>query len=116
MAQRRFPARFFKTVSGKEPVKDWLKHELELDDRRRIGQDIKTAEIGWPLGMPLVRSLKGGLWEVRTALSGGRIARVLFCAHEGNMILLHGFIKKSNKTPQTDLELAQRRMKDVKHG
>lgn len=81
-----------------------------------IGDNIRTAEFGWPVGMPLCRPLKGhkGLWEIRTNLSNGRIARVLFCARDGAMILLHGFIKKSQKTPLQDLNLAVKRMRGLK--
>jgi hypothetical protein len=58
---------FFRQGSGKEPVRDWLK-KLPAVDRKLIGQDIKTVQWGWPLGMPLVRSLGDGLWEIRTDL------------------------------------------------
>lgn len=89
---------------------------LAADDRRRIGEDIRTAEFGWPLGMPLCRSLAShkGLWEIRTALSDKRIARVLFCVHQGEMVLLHGFMMKSQKTPRADLDAAARRMRGLK--
>lgn len=89
---------------------------LAADDRRRIGEDIRTAEFGWPLGMPLCRSLAShkGLWEIRTALSDKRIARVLFCVHQGERVLLHGFLKKTQKTPRAELETAARRMKGLK--
>ena len=80
-------------------------------DRKIIGEDIKDVEYSWPLGMPLVRSLDHGLWEVRSNLSGSRIARVIFCVDEGRLVLLHGFIKKSQKTPQKDMELARRQKK-----
>lgn len=100
---------FFRTASGKEPVREWLK-SLPRESRRIIGEDIKTVQFGWPLGMPLVRKLDKGLWEVRIRLPDG-IARVLFTADEGHMILLHGFIKKSQKTPQDDLELAKTRLR-----
>jgi phage-related protein len=93
-------------------VRDWL---LELDpaDRRLVGFDIQTVEFGWPLGMPTCRSLGDGLWEVRTSgLSGQRIARVLFCIVAGEMVLLHGFIKKTQKTPQNEIETAHKRRKE----
>lgn len=98
---------FYRTDSGGEPVREWLK-SMSLEERKIIGEDIKTVQFGWPLGMPLVRSLGSGLWEVRSNLSN-RIARVIFTTKEGHMILLHGFIKKSQKTPKDDLELAQSR-------
>ena len=77
-----------------------------------IGVDIKTVELGWPLGMPLVGKLTPGLWEIRCHLAQG-IARVLFSTRGDTMVLLHGFIKKSQKTPTTDLALARKRMKEI---
>ena len=70
-------------------------------------------EFAWPIGMPLVRALGNGLWEVRSRLTRGRIARVLFCIHAGRMVLLHGFIKKTQKTPDADRDSALRRMKEI---
>ncbi len=99
---------FFETESRKEPVREWLK-SLDPADRKRIGEDIKLVQFRWPLGMPLVRKLETALWEVRTHLSGGRIVRILFTVKAGEMALLHGFIKKSRKTPSEDLRLARRR-------
>lgn len=100
---------FFRTASGNEPVREWLK-SLPRDARRTIGEDIKTVQFGWPLGMPLVRKLDTGLWEVRSRLPGG-MARVLFTTGEGQMVLLHGFLKKSQKTPADDLGLAKKRLR-----
>jgi len=105
---KRLPAHFYRLDSGREPVREWLK-ELESGDRKAIGEDIKYVEFSWPIGMPLVRSLGRELWEVRSRLPRGRIARVLFCVGRGRMVLLHGFIKKSRKTPQRDIELALQR-------
>ncbi len=99
---------FYKSASGKEPVRDWLK-KLDKEDRKVIGEDIKTVQFGWPLGMPLIRKIETGLWEVRIQLAN-RIARILFTSHEGLMVLLHGFIKKSQKTPANDLKVAKQRM------
>ena len=79
----------------------------------RTGQDIATVEYGWPVGMPACRSLGQGLWEVRSTLPGNRIARVIFCIAHGHMVLLHGFIKKTQKIPDEDLALARRRMKEI---
>lgn len=98
---------FYAEASGNEPVKEWL-YSLDKDERRIIGYDIKLVQFGWPLGMPLVGSLSKGIWEVRSKLDT-RIARVLFTAHSGRMVLLHGFIKKSQKTPPRELELAKKR-------
>lgn len=83
------------------------------DEKRILGEDIKTAQFGWPLGMPLIRKLEPGLWEVRSNLTSG-IARVLFTVEENTMILLHGFIKKSQKTPLDDLQLARDRLKQIR--
>ncbi len=107
---KRLPARFYRTDSGREPVREWLKN-LDLADRKVIGEDIKDAEFSWPIGMPLVRSLGGGLWEVRSSLPHGRIARILFCVAGQQMVLRHGFIKKTQKTPKPDIDLALKRMK-----
>ncbi|WYL99767.1 MAG: type II toxin-antitoxin system RelE/ParE family toxin [Gloeotrichia echinulata DVL01] len=105
MTDKRVPADFYKNENGTEPVRDWLK-DLEREDRYLIGADIKTVEFGWPIGMPTCRPMGGGLFEVRTSLPQGRIARVLFCIYEGRMVLLHGFIKKTQKTPKKELNLA----------
>ena len=108
---KRLQAVFYRSESGAEPVRVWLKG-LNKDDRFRIGTDIKTVEFGWPIGMPTCRPLKHGLFEVRTNL-GGRIARVLFCMADGRMVLLHGYIKKTQKTPQPDLDLALERKRKL---
>jgi phage-related protein len=105
---KRLPARFYRTDRGREPVREWLKN-LPAEDKKIIGEDIKDVEYAWPLGMPLVRGLGRGLWEVRSCLTGGRIARVIFTVEHGAMILLHGFIKKSQRMPKPDLDLALRR-------
>ncbi len=107
---KRLPARFYRLDSGREPVREWLK-ELGPEDRRLIGEDIKDVEFSWPIGMPLVRSLGDGLWEVRSNLTGGKIARVIFTVAPGAMVLLHGFVKKTQKTPKQDLTLALKRKK-----
>ena len=109
---KRLPAFFYALASGQEPVRVWLKG-LEEEDRRVLGEDIKDVEFSWPIGMPLCRALGKGLWEVRSDLPRGRIARVLFCIHEGRMVLLHGFIKKTQKTPQSDLNLALKRKQEI---
>lgn len=107
--QPTLPVRFFKTESGNEPVREWLK-ELPGQDRKTIGEDIKTVQFGWPMGMPLVDHIEGDIWEVRSKL-GNRIARVLFALDGSTMVLLHGFIKKTNKTPDQDKDLAKQRLK-----
>ena len=102
---------FYRTDAGNEPVREWLKG-LSREDKKSIGEDIKTAQFGWPLGMPLIRKLERGLWEVRSNINQG-IARVLFAVDGNVMILLHGFIKKSQKTPLTDLNTARRRLANL---
>ena len=104
------PVVFYRTTSGVEPVRDWLR-SLPDDDRRKIGIDLATVQVGWPVGMPICRPLGGGLWEVRSSLLHGRIARVIFCIEWECMVLLHGFIKKTPKTPQHDIDLALKRKK-----
>lgn len=108
-SNEKLDAVFFNTGSGVEPVRDWLKG-LIADQRKAIGEDIRTAQYGWPLGMPLIRKLESGLWEVRTNLRDG-IARTLFTVDGNQIILLHGFIKKSQKTPLNELQTARRRLK-----
>lgn len=109
---KRLPAAFYQLPSGREPVREWLK-SLGTEDRKLVGEDIKDVEFSWPIGMPLCRSLGKGMWEVRSDLLGGRIARVIFCIADGQMVLLHGFIKKTQKTPASDLELALKRRKEI---
>lgn len=106
-----FSVRFYRTATGTEPVREWLR-SLPREDMKRIGEDIKTVQFGWPLGMPLVRKLDTELWEVRSTLPQ-RIARVLFTVRQDTIILLHGFIKKSPKTPIEELRVAQSRAATV---
>ncbi len=103
---------FYRTASGREPVRDWLR-SLDRESKKIIGDDIKTVQYGWPLGMPLVRNLGAGLWEVRSQLRDG-IARVVFAAEQGLMVVVHGFVKKSRKTPQKELEIARRRAAELR--
>lgn len=91
-------------------MREWLK-SLDAEDRRIIGEDIKDVEFSWPIGMPLVRSLGRELWEVRSSLPQGRIARVIFCLEKDWMVLLHGFMKKTQKTPKQEIDLALKRKK-----
>lgn len=109
---KRLPASFYASSTGHEPVREWLK-ALDPADRKIIGEDIKDVEFSWPIGMPLCRALGNGLWEVRSSLPGGRIARVVFCVHDGQMVLLHGFMKKTQKTPTAAIEIALKRKKEI---
>jgi len=108
----RLTVRFYRELSGSEPVRQWLK-SLPEDERRAIGIDIKTVQFGWPMGMPVVDYIERNIWEVRSRLST-RIARVLFTLEGSTMLLLHGFIKKDRKTPKPDLELARQRLKKLR--
>ena len=103
---------FYRTETGNEPVREWLKG-LEREDRKAVGQDVKTAQYGWPLGMPLIRKLEPGLWEVRSHIAQG-IARVIFTVDDGVMVLLHGFVKKSQRTPPGDLRTARQRLANLR--
>ncbi|MFO1257106.1 MAG: type II toxin-antitoxin system RelE/ParE family toxin [Gammaproteobacteria bacterium] len=112
MKFKALAAYFYRSTVGNEPVRDWLKR-LNKEEKKTIGHDIQTVQYGWPLGMPLVRNLGDGLWEIRSTLSSSKIARVIFFMHHDTMILLHGFIKKTQKTPPADIALAKRRMNEV---
>jgi len=100
---------FFQTAVGNEPVREWLKG-LPKEERQSVGEDILTVQYAWPTGKPLVDSLGDGLWEVRSRLKN-RIARTLFIIADEEIVLLHGFIKKDQKTPKVDLDLARKRKK-----
>ena len=105
---------FYRSGAGREPVREWLR-DLDQESKKAFGEDIKTVQYGWPLGMPLVRSLGGGLWEVRSQVRDG-IGRILFLAEGHVMVLLHGFIKKTRKTPSQDLEIARKRVAELRRG
>lgn len=109
---KKIEAVFYELPSGNEPVREWLK-DLSDRDKKIIGRDIAMAEYGWPIGMPTCKSLKGGLYEIRSDLSSNRIARVIFCIYAGKMVLLHGFIKKTQKIEDADLELARKRKREI---
>ena len=110
---KKIYAAFYQNENEKIPVRDWLM-EMEREDRRVKGKDIQKVEFGWPIGMPYCRSLGKGLREVRSSISNNRIARVLFFTLNNEMILLHGFIKKTQKTPDKEKNIAIKRMKEVK--
>lgn len=109
---KKLPARFYVTPAGRKPVREWIL-EMPDADRHTIGKDIQKVEFGWPLGRPHCAPLGHGMWEVRSDLDSNRIARVIFCMGEGHMILLHGFIKKTQKVPQADIALALKRKREV---
>lgn len=108
---RPIPLRFWRSANGREPVREWLS-ALPADDRRVIGTDMAKVQFGWPIGMPVCRALKDGLWEVRSSLPSKREARMLFGFCDGELVALHAFIKKSNSAPD-ELALARQRLKDI---
>lgn len=105
---KKLDAVFYRTENNSEPVREWLK-QLPKIDKKVIGEDVATVQYGWPLGMPLVGSLGHGLWEVRTKLIDGRIARIIFFMDNNTMVMVNGFIKKSRKIPKLELSLAKKR-------
>lgn len=113
MEVKKIKAYFYKSESGVEPVREWLL-ELDIQDKKTIGYSIKLVEYGYPVGMPITKHLGNGLEEVRINLPSNKIARIIFVAEDGEMILLHGFIKKTQKTPDKELNLALQRYKKVK--
>ena len=109
---KEIPVVFYRTATGVEPVRDWLR-SLPEEDRRTVGIDLATIQVGWPVGMPLCRSLGEGLWEVRCRLPSHRTARILFFVHGGRIGIVNGFIKKTPKTPPDEIELSRKRMKEM---
>lgn len=109
---KKLPARFYINSAGRNPVREWIL-ELPEADRRTVGKDIQKVEFGWPLGRPHCAPLGDGLWEVRSTLDSNRIARVIFCMGDGHMILLHAFIKKTQKTSKTEIDVALKRRKEL---
>jgi phage-related protein len=110
-APRRLLVAFYRTHGGAELVRDWLR-SLDARERRAIGTDLMRIQFRWPVGMPLCRAMGDGLWEARTTLPSNRIARVLFFVNRDRIVLLHGFIKKTQKTPDEELALARKRRKE----
>lgn len=102
---------FYKSESGAEPVREWLK-ELRKEDRKAIGEDIKTAQFGWPMGMPLIEKIGKDIWYVRTHIRDG-IARTFFTVEKNTMVLLHGFIKKTGSIPLNEQQTVKRRLKNL---
>src|SRR5579871_2671710 len=109
---KKITARFYANARGSKPVREWIL-SLPVEDRKLVGRDIQKVEFGWPLGMPYCRALGKGLWEVRSDLTDGRIARVIFFIKDGEMVLLHGFEKKTQKTPPREIDLALTRKREV---
>ena len=109
---RKNPLIFYRSTSGSEPVREWLK-QLDEAERQAIGKDLLRAQWRWPVGMPLCRPMGGGLWDIRTNLPTQRTARVLLCVYRGHLVALHGFIKKTRATPDEDLATARKRQKEL---
>jgi phage-related protein len=112
-ALRPIPLRFWKSATGREPVREWL-NELPREDQRTAGRDIAKVQFGWPVGLPICRPLGGGLWEVRSTLKSRREARILFGFYEGMLVVLHAFIKKTQKTAPEELATARQRLKELR--
>jgi phage-related protein len=106
------PLAFWRSAAGREPLREWL-NELPREDKRTIGRDIAKVQFGWPIGLPVCRPLKDGLWEVRSSLPSKREARVFFGFHDGMLVALHAVIKKGRKASAEDLALARQRLKEV---
>jgi phage-related protein len=106
------PLVFWRSTAGREPVREWV-NELSRDDQRIIGRDMARVQFGWPIGLPVCRPLTRGLWEVRSTLPSKCEGRVLFGFHDGTLVALHAFIKKTRATPKDDLALARQRLKAV---
>lgn len=109
----KLSASFFQEIgTGNEPVREWLK-SMSRDDRRAIGIDIQTVQFSWPIGKPLADHIEGDIWEIRTRLDN-RVARILFVIEDASVVLLHGFIKKTQKTPLAELDIARQRLKRMR--
>ncbi len=111
-APQKIPLIFFRSSTGVEPVRDWLK-ALPEAERHMIGRDLLRAQWRWPAGMPLCRPMGNALWEIRTDFPTRRTARVLLCVYREHLVALHGFIKKSRATPDQDLALARKRQSEL---
>lgn len=107
---RLYPAYFFRSAAGREPVLEWLR-SLPKEDRLAIGLDLQRLEYRWPVGMPHSRPLGGGLHELRSNLPRGQTARLLFFVADARIIVLTGFIKKTRSTPHDEIALARVRMR-----
>jgi len=112
--KHKIPLAFYRLASGREPVREWYKEQSKAD-RDAIGYDLSRVQWRFPVGMPLCRAMGNGVYEVRTSLPSGRIARTFIMYHRGQLVALHAFIKKTQKTPEADLKLAQKRQQEIEH-
>lgn len=108
----QFEVIFFKTAKDNEPVKEWLS-SLDKYEKFEISKDIAKVQMMFPFKMPLVKSLGGGIFEVRSKLNN-KISRIFFCLKDKNIVLLHAFIKKTQETPKKELNIAKERYKLIK--
>lgn len=102
---KAFKIYFYKEQSGKSPVEIWINKMLTLKEKNKIYDGLKKLQCEWPIGLPLTRHLENNLWEMRTYL-GTRDSRLIFIIKNKNIFILHGFIKKTNKTPRNEINLA----------
>ena len=86
-APQKIPLIFYRTRAGREPVREWLQR-LDATERQEIGKDLLRAQWRWPVGMPL-------------------------CPYRKHLVVLHGFIKKTRATPDSDLATARTRQKEL---
>ena len=107
-----FPLLFWRSSTGKEPVREFLQEQTK-PDRVRLGSDLRKLQFGWPIGMPLVRSLGGDLWELRSSTPSKREVRIIFASGDDVLVLLHAFVKKSQKTPPSEMAVARQRLKEL---
>ncbi len=109
---QKIPLIFYRTAAGREPASEWLQR-LDEGERQEIGKDLLRAQWRWPIGMLLCRPMGDGLWEIRTDLPTTRTARVLLSLYRQHLVVLHGFIKKTRVTPDSDLATARTRQKEL---
>lgn len=106
----KFRVKFYRAGNGSEPVREWLQ-SLNKEVKKIIGEDIRTIQLVWPQGMPLVKHIEGKMWELRSSIPSG-IIRIFFTLKNEHIVLLHSFIKKTQKIPQQELEIARKRLKE----
>jgi phage-related protein len=107
-----FDVVFFETESGKQPVREFIK-QLSKEDQKEVGADIRVVQDSFPIGLPLVRKLKPELWEIRSFIKNG-ISRIFFTFFDKKIIFLHAFVKKMQKTPLKEIDVAIKRLKEFK--
>ena len=109
---RQLEVKFYRSPGGKEPLREMIK-EFSREIQKIIGEDIRAVQKTWPLvGLPLVKKIEKNMWEIRTHIPNG-IVRVFFTIKYEHIVLLHGFIKKTQKTPMQELKIAQNRLKEL---